>query len=90
MRLTEILGNAIVVTRKQKKQEDKNQKMLSQIIILMSGPIKLTVGRQKKSGEYIQYCITLPGVRMTNAANNLYDRFPVKPGMTVEGKTLSF
>ena len=63
--LTEILENAKVVTRKQKKQEDKNQKMFSQIIILMSGPIKLTVGRHKNTGEYIQYCITVPGVRKT-------------------------
>ena len=64
MRLTEILENAKVVTRKQKKQEDKNQKMFSQIVILMYGPIKLTVGRQKNTGEYIQYCITVPGIRM--------------------------
>ena len=25
---------------------------------------KLTVGQQKNTGEYIQYCITVPGVRM--------------------------
>lgn len=62
--LTDILENAKVVTRKPKKQEDKNQKMFSHIFILMNGPIKLTVGRQKNTGEYIQYCITVPGIRM--------------------------
>jgi hypothetical protein len=64
LRLTDILENARVVLRKPKKQEDKNQKMFSQIIILMHNSIKLTVGRQKNTGEYIQYCITVPGIRM--------------------------
>jgi hypothetical protein len=63
-RLTEILENARVIMRKPRKQEDKNQKMFSRIVILMNGSVKLTVGRQKNTGEYIQYCITVPGVRM--------------------------
>ena len=63
-RLDEIMTSAKVVERKPKKQEDKNQKMFSEIIILKLGNIKLTVGKQKNTGEYIQYCITVPGVRM--------------------------
>ena len=63
LRFTEILKNARVVDRKPKKQEDKNQKMFSEIIILMYGSVKLTVGKQKNTGEFIQYCITVPGIR---------------------------
>lgn len=64
LRFTEILENARVVNRKPKKQEDKNQKLFSEIIILLYGAIKLTIGKQKNTGEYIQYCITVPGSRM--------------------------
>ena len=64
MKLTEILENAKVEISKPKKQGDKNQKMFSKIIILKHGSIKLTVGKQKNTGEYIQYCITVPGIRM--------------------------
>ena len=59
-----ILENARVVNGKPKKQEDKNQKMFSEIIILLYGAVKLTIGKQKNTGEYIQYCITVPGSRM--------------------------
>ena len=44
LRFTEILENAKVVNRKPKKQEDKNQKMFSEIIILLYGAVKLTIG----------------------------------------------
>lgn len=64
MRLTEILENAKVEFSKPKKQGDKNKKMFSKILILTHGSIKLTVGKQKNTGEYIQYCITVPGIRM--------------------------
>ena len=33
-------------------------------IILLYGAVKLTIGKQKNTGEYIQYCITVPGSRM--------------------------
>ena len=64
MKLSSILENARVVACKPRKQGDNNQKMFSKIVILMYGSIKLTVGLQKNNGEYIQYCITKPGVRM--------------------------
>lgn len=63
-KLNELLTSAKVIEKKPKKQEDKNQKMFSEIIILKLGNIKLTVGKQKNTGDYIQYCVTVPGVRM--------------------------
>ena len=63
MHVEELMENAVMSERKPRKQEDKNQKLFSEIIILRLGPRKLTVGKQKNSGEYIQYCITVPGSR---------------------------
>ena len=64
LNLTDILANAKLVHRKARKQEDNNQKMFSKVLILEKGQTKLTVGLQKTTGEYVQYCITVPGIRM--------------------------
>ncbi|MBP5752871.1 MAG: hypothetical protein J6W60_08450 [Treponema sp.] len=63
LHLTDILKNARITWEKSKKQEDNNQKMFSRIVILRYGKVKLTVGFQKSKGEYVQYCITVPGAR---------------------------
>ncbi|MBO4585999.1 MAG: hypothetical protein J5675_05295 [Bacteroidales bacterium] len=64
MHLTDILRNAIVVKEKTIKKKDNNQKIFSKMIILRYKHVKLTVGFQKSKGEYVQYCITVPGARM--------------------------
>ena len=63
--LTEILRNAHRIECKPKKQDDRNQKGFSSITIMRYKNIQLVVGLQKTTREYVQYCITLPGARMT-------------------------
>lgn len=64
LNLSTILEKACLISHKQRKQEDNNQKQFSRILILMYGNVKLTVGLQRSTGEYVQYCITVPGSRM--------------------------
>ncbi len=64
LNLSTILEKACLISQKQRKQEDNNQKQFSRILILMYGNVKLTVGLQRSTGEYVQYCITVPGSRM--------------------------
>ena len=63
-RLTEILEKATLVDKKIRKQEDNNQKAFSKILVMKHQNIKLTIGYQPSKGQYVQYCITIPGVRM--------------------------
>jgi len=63
-RLTEILEKATLVDEKIRKQEDNNQKAFSKILVMKHQNIKLTIGYQPSKGQYVQYCITIPGVRM--------------------------
>ena len=58
MSLTEILREAIVSKRKQAKPNDKNQKAFDEMIFMYYKNIRLLVGHQKSSNEYVQYCIT--------------------------------
>ena len=58
MDLTEILKNAIVTKRKPTKKNDKNQKAYDQMCFLYHRGIRLIVGYQKSTDEYVQYCIT--------------------------------
>ena len=58
MDLTEILKNAIVTKRKPTKKNDKNQKAYDQMCFLYHRGIRLIVGHQKNTDEYVQYCIT--------------------------------
>ncbi len=64
LNLTEILNKAEFVEERPKKQEDNNQKKFSKMIIMKYGRVKLTVGFQASKGQYVQYCITVPGERM--------------------------
>lgn len=59
-RLTEILENAILVSEQPSKNNNKNQKSFSKILIMAHEKIKLTVGFQTKTSENVQYCITVP------------------------------
>ena len=56
--LTDILSKAIVQSSVPKKQEDKNQKSFSRIVIMKYKRIRLVVGFQKTKSEYVQYSIT--------------------------------
>ena len=56
--LTDILSNAVKESSGPKKQNDKNQKSFSRIIIMRYKHIRLVVGFQKSKGEYVQYSIS--------------------------------
>ena len=56
--LTEILSKAVKVTSGPKKEGNKNQKAFSRMITLRYKHIRLIVGYQKSTGEYVQYSIS--------------------------------
>ena len=58
LRLTEILENAVFAKSKPAKTNDKNQKAFDQMVFLYHDGIRLLVGHQKSTDEYVQYCIT--------------------------------
>ena len=58
IRLTEILENAVFAKSKPAKTNDKNQKAFDQMAFLYHDGIRLLVGHQKSTDEYVQYCIT--------------------------------
>ena len=60
--LTDILSKATKVSSGPRKQDDKNQKGFSRVVIMRYKNIRLVVGYQKSKGEYVQYSIS--------AANN--------------------
>ena len=59
-KLSEILENAQLMGEVPSKQNNKNQKSFSKLLIMRYRNIKLTVGYQKKTSENVQYCITVP------------------------------
>ena len=56
--LTKILSNAVMVSSGPRKQDDKNQKSFSLVVVMRYKKIRLVVGYQKSKGEYVQYSIT--------------------------------
>ena len=61
--LSDVLSKAKLNAVKARKQEDKNQKSFEKILVMRFGSIKLTVGKQRSTGEYVQYCITQTGAK---------------------------
>lgn len=57
-RLTELLQNAVVAKEKPSKAKDKNQRPYDRMIFLYHDGIRVLVGHQKSTDEYVQYCIT--------------------------------
>ena len=57
-RLTEILANAKLVKTMPPKRDDDNQKPYSVILIMRHRSAMLVVGKQRTTGEYVQYCIS--------------------------------
>ena len=58
--LTDILSKAVIITSGPKKQDDKNQKSFSRVLIMRYKHIRLVVGYQRTKGEYVQYSISAP------------------------------
>lgn len=58
LHLTEILEKAVVAKTVPAKNNDKNQKSFDQMVFLYYNGIRLIVGHQKSTDEYVQYCIT--------------------------------
>jgi hypothetical protein len=56
--LSEILSKAVRESSRPKKQNDRNQKSFSRIIIMRYKQIRLVVGFQKSKKEYVQYSIS--------------------------------
>ena len=60
-KLTEILRGAIKTGEQRAKRNVGNQKQFEKIIILKYGNVKLTLGFQHATQEFVQYCVTVPG-----------------------------
>ena len=58
LHLNDVLSKAILSKTKQTKPNDKNQRPYSAMLFLYHKDIRLIIGKQKSTGEYIQYCIT--------------------------------
>ena len=58
--LTDILSKAVKESSGPKKQDDKNQKSFSRVVIMRYKHIRLVVGYQKSKGEYVPYSISAP------------------------------
>ena len=56
-KLTEILEKAVVIRKKETKKNDQNQKSFNQMVIMSYKGIRLLVGHQTSTDEYVQYCI---------------------------------
>ena len=57
-RMTEIMAKATLVKRVPAKRNDENQKPFSEILIMHYETAMLAVGKQRTTGEYVQYCIS--------------------------------
>lgn len=58
--LSEILKKAILVEVLPTKQNNKNQRGFSKMLVMKHGVVKLTVGCKKATDENVQYSITVP------------------------------
>ena len=58
LRLSEILDKAVVTTIKPAKKNDKNQRAFDQMVFMYYNGIRLLVGHQTSTDEFVQYCIT--------------------------------
>ena len=56
--LSEVLSKAVKVASGPKKEGDKNQRAFSRVVILKWKGIRLVVGYQKSTGDYVQYSIS--------------------------------
>ena len=56
--MTKILEKASLEKTNPAKSSNKNQKAYVQMLFLCYNGIRLLVGHQKSTGEYVQYCIT--------------------------------
>jgi hypothetical protein len=58
LHLTDLLSNARVIVTRPAKNNDKNQRRFTEMVLLVFGNVQLLVGKQRTTKEYVQYCIT--------------------------------
>ena len=58
LNLTDLLSMAVKVKYKKAKTNDKNQRQYSEMVLLYYQDVRLIVGKQRTTGEYVQYCVT--------------------------------
>ena len=56
--LSDLLSDAVIKNIKPAKTNDKNQRPYSEMIILQYKDVNVIVGKQRTTGEYVQYCVT--------------------------------
>ena len=56
--LSELLSESVKVKSKPAKTNDRNQRPYSEMVFLYHRNVRLIVGKQRSTGEYVQYCIT--------------------------------
>ena len=69
-RLTEILKKATLIEELPAKRNTRNQKQFEKLLVMQYENIKLTVGLQRSSQDFVQYCITVPQTFIQNKAIN--------------------
>ena len=57
-RLSDILSHATLIRKMPPKRDSINQKPYSEILIMRHKSALLVVGKQKTTGEYVQYCVS--------------------------------
>mgnify|MGYP007069883206 FL=1 len=57
-RLSEILSNATLIKEMPPKRDDQNQRPYSKILVMKHRDAMLIVGKQRSTGEYVQYCVS--------------------------------
>ena len=57
-RMSEIMSSAKLIKTMPPKRDDENQKPYSRILVMRHKKAMLVVGKQRTTGEYVQYCIS--------------------------------
>ena len=68
LRLNELLEGAVKIGEQPAKRNVENQKQFEKMIIMKYGDVKLTLGLQRSTKEYVQYCVTVPTAPDINKA----------------------
>ena len=87
--LSEILSKAVRESSRPKKQNDRNQKSFSRIIIMRYKQIRLVVGFQKSQKEYVQYSISAQPEMENKEKSRLGSDFQWGSNQALDSKGLS-
>lgn len=58
-RLDDILSKSTKITEVSVKKGTKNQKPFAKMVVMQLDNIKMTVGLQRSTNQYVQYCISI-------------------------------